>query len=57
MAIHKTAILARIFDCTPEIFDDGVSTSASLSAMVQVRLTKQAFGNWKACRCHVATVF
>ena len=39
MWIHRTAILARMFDCTPEIFDDSVSTLASL------RLTKQAFQN------------
>ena len=45
MWIHVTAILARIFDCTPEIFDDSVPTLASLGAMVQVRLTKQAFEN------------
>ena len=42
--MHRTAILARVFDCTPEIFDS-VSTLASLGAMVQVRLTNQAFEN------------
>ena len=31
------------FDCTPEIFDNSVSTLASLGAMVRVRLTKQDF--------------
>ena len=45
MSVHTTAILARIFDRTPEMFDDSVSTLASLGAMVQVRLTKQAFEN------------
>ena len=45
MWIHMTAILARIFDCTLKIFDDCVPTLASLGAMVQVRLTKQAFEN------------
>ena len=45
MWIHGTAILARIFDSTPEIFDDSMSTLVSLGAMVQVRLTKQAFKN------------
>ena len=48
MWIHRTAILARIFDCTPENFDDSVSTFAFLGAMVQVRLTKQAFENLPA---------
>ena len=43
MWIHRTAILARIFDGTPDIFDDSVFALASLGAMVQVRLTKQAF--------------
>ena len=42
MSIRRTAILARILDCTVEIFDD---TLASLGAMVQVRLTKQALEN------------
>ena len=42
MWIHRTAILARIIDCTPQNFDDSVSTLTSLGAMVQVRLTKQA---------------
>ena len=32
MWIHRTAILARIFDCTPQIFDVSVSTLASLGA-------------------------
>ena len=45
MWIRRTAILAHIFDCTPVIFDDSVSTLASLGAMAQVRLTKQAFVN------------
>ena len=45
MWIHRTAILDRMFDCTPEIFDDSVSTLASLGAIFQVRLTKQAFEN------------
>ena len=45
MWIHRTANSACIFDCTPEIFDDSVSTLVSLGAMVQVRLTKQAFEN------------
>ena len=41
MWIHKTAILARIFDRTPrEIFDDGVFTLASFGAMVQVKAHK-----------------
>ena len=44
MWIHRTAILARIFDCTPEIFDDSVLTFAPLGALVQVRLTMQALG-------------
>ena len=61
MWIHRAAILARIVDCAPEIFDDSVFTLASLGAMVQVRLTKQAFENlpaaWKALRCHVAYCF
>ena len=35
MRIHRTTILARIFDCTPEFFDDRVSMLASLGAMVQ----------------------
>ena len=48
MWIHRTAILARIFDCTPEIFADSVFTLASLGAKVQVRLTKQAFENYPA---------
>ena len=38
-------MLARMFDCTPEIFDESVFTLASLGAMVQVRLTKQALEN------------
>ena len=42
MSIHRTIILARIVDRTLEIFDD---TLASLGAMVQVRLTKQALEN------------
>ena len=45
MWIQRAAILSRIFDRTPEIFDDGASTLASLGATVQVRLTKQAFEN------------
>ena len=45
MWIHRTAILGRIVDCTPEIFHDRAFTLASLGAMVQVRLTKQAFEN------------
>ena len=45
MWIHRTATLARIFDGTPDIFDDSVFALASLGAMVQVRLTKQAFEN------------
>ena len=45
MWIHRTAILARIVDCAPEIFDDSVFTLASLGAMVQVRISKQAFEN------------
>ena len=45
MWIQSTAILARSFDCTPEIFADSAFTLASLGAMVQVRLTKQAFEN------------
>ena len=45
MWIHRTAILARIFDCTPEIFDESVFMLASVAAMVQVRLTKQALEN------------
>ena len=45
MWIQRTATLARIFDCTPKIFDDSVFTLASLGAMVQVRLPKQAFKN------------
>ena len=45
MWIHRTAILARIFDCTPEIFDESVFTLASLGAMVQIMLTKQALEN------------
>ena len=45
MWIHRTAILARIFGCTPKIFDDSVSTLASLGAMARVRLTKPAFEN------------
>ena len=45
MRIHRTAFLARIFERTPEILDDSVSTLASLGAMAQVRLTKQAFEN------------
>ena len=45
MWIQRAAILSRIFDCTPEIFDDSASTLASLGATVQVRLTKQAFEN------------
>ena len=44
MWIHRT-ILARIFDCTREVFDDRVFTLASLGAMVRVRLTKEAFEN------------
>ena len=43
--IHRTPILAHIFDCTRRIFDDSVFTLASLGAMVQVRLAKQAFEN------------
>ena len=45
MWIDRTAILARSFDCTPEIFDETVFTLASLGAVVQVRLTKQASEN------------
>ena len=45
MWIHRTAMLARIFDRTPESFDGSVSALASLGAMVQVRLTTQAFEN------------
>ena len=45
MSIHRTTILARISDSTPKIFDDSVSTLASLGAIVQVRLIKQAFEN------------
>ena len=45
MWIHRAAILARIFDSAHEIFDDTVFTLASLGAMVQVRLTRQAFEN------------
>ena len=45
MWIHRTAIFARIFDRTPEMFDDSVSMWASLGAMVQVRLTKHALEN------------
>ena len=45
MWIHKTAVLARIFGCTSEIFDGNVSTLSSLRAMVRVRLTKQDFEN------------
>ena len=41
----RTAILARVFDCSPEIFDDSVSTLASLGAMARVRPTKPAFQN------------
>ena len=45
MWIHRTAILARIVDCTLDVFDDNVFTLAFLGAMVQVRLTKQALEN------------
>ena len=45
MWIHETAILAGFFDCTPGIFDGSEFTLASLGAMVQVGLTKQAFEN------------
>ena len=31
MWIHRTAILARIFDCSPKIFDDSVSTHVGIS--------------------------
>ena len=39
MWIHRIAMLARIFGGPPEIFE------GSVSAMVQVRRTKQAFEN------------
>ena len=45
MWIYRTAILARILTVPVEIFDDSVFTLASLGAMVQVRLAKQAFEN------------
>ena len=45
MWIHKTAILARIFDCTPEVFDDRESTLVSFGAIVHIRLMKQALKN------------
>ena len=63
MWVHRTAILARIFDSTPEIFDDRVSTLAFLGAMVQVRLTKAGLRELtsnlreKTFRCHVAYCF
>ena len=45
MWIHRTAILAAFLTVPVEIFDDSVFTLASLGAMVQVRLAKQAFEN------------
>ena len=45
--IHKTAVLARTFDCTPEVFESCMSTLLSLGAILeasdgQIRLTKHA---------------
>ena len=31
MSIHRTTILARIIDCTPEILEDSVSTHVGIS--------------------------
>ena len=31
--IHKTAVLARILDCTPEVFDSCLSTLVSLNSL------------------------
>ena len=45
MWIHRTAMFPSFLTVPVEIFDDSVFTLASLGAMVQVRLAKQAFEN------------